>query len=152
MNPGATLVGALAALAGAASSPGPASARAEAQEWVVDAIPRPAGSASAVDLHLVSRAGYHVNMEYPMAFVPSPEATVKFQGVRVPLRPGSTAPCQGDGKEVCSVSLVLPYVPPPSGSARVAGVFAFSVCSAERCLIQKVPLSITAGLPPPARN
>jgi hypothetical protein len=68
----------------------------------------------------------------------------------VPLRPETTTPCPGDAKQVCSASLVLPYTPPAGGSARVAGVFAFSVCTAERCLIQKVPLSI--AVPAPARG
>lgn len=150
---GAALVLMLATLEAAAPAPDPAPVRAEAKEWAVDASLRAAGGASAVaEVHLVSRAGYHVNLEYPMAFLPSREATVKFQGARVPLKPVSTAPCRGDQREVCSVSLELPYTLPSSGSARVAGVLAFSVCSAERCLIQRVPLSLAAEPPGPARN
>lgn len=153
MSAGAALAVVLAALQGAAPSPPPAPVRAEAKEWVVSAGPRAAGAGSAaVDLQLTARAGYHVNLDYPMAFAPSPDATAVFAGARVPLRPVSTAPCQGDGKDVCSVSLVLPYAPPADGPARVAGVFAFSVCSAERCLIQKVPLSLAAAPPAAPRN
>lgn len=32
-------------------------------------------TAAAIDLHLAARAGYHVNLDYPVAFVPSPEGT-----------------------------------------------------------------------------
>jgi hypothetical protein len=154
MSAGAVLLMMLAATSGAASSPRSISVRQEAKEWVVDAAaPSATGDASTrVDVHLTSRAGYHVNMEYPMAFLPSPDATVKFEGTRVALRPVSTAPCQGASQEVCSASLKVPFIPPSGGSARVAGVFAFSVCSAERCLIQKVPLSIELGASAPARR
>ncbi|HVO21062.1 MAG TPA: hypothetical protein VMU15_17505 [Anaeromyxobacter sp.] len=133
---------------GAARADPPPGPRAQGPEWAVAAEPGASGG-PVVDLRVEARAGFHVNLEYPMAFSPSPSATARFQGTRVPLRPARTAACPGDGKEVCSATLELPYLPPPAGAARVAGTLAFSVCSAERCLIQKVPLSLEVASPAP---
>jgi len=133
---------------GAARADPPAGARAEAAEWAVQAQPGASGG-PVVDLRVEARAGYHVNLEYPMAFLPSQEATAKFPSARMPLRPARTMPCPHDGKEVCAATLELPYARPPAGATRVAGTLAFSVCSAEKCLIQKVPLSLAVASPPP---
>jgi len=139
----AATAGLLLALGAARADP-PAGPRAEGPEWAVEARPGASGS-PLVDLRLEARAGFHINLEYPMAFLPSREATARFSAARVPLRPARTTPCPGDGKEVCSATLELPYGQPPAGAARVAGTLAFSVCSADRCLIQKVPLSLAVG-------
>ena len=98
------------------------------------------GKPSTVGVRVASRGGYHVNLEYPMAFRPSPESTVTFEGSRIPLRPVATSPCQGHPQESCAITLDLPFVAPAGGEGRLGGTLAFSVCSAERCLIEKVPL------------
>jgi len=148
MSAAAAMAAILAALP--LPAPPPAPVHAEAKEWAVEASPHGAGAA-AIELHLTARAGYHVNLDYPAAFVPSAEGTVRFESARVPLKPSSTAPCQGKAGEVCSASFVLPYSPPAAGPVRVAGTFAFSVCTAERCLIEKVPVSVSA-VPAPGRG
>jgi hypothetical protein len=140
---------ALAALAaGLAARAGDPSDHAEAAEWTVRVGSSVAGSgaASAVELHLTSRAGYHVNLDYPMAFRPTPGSTVTFREARVPLSPKIRTPCQGRAQESCAVTLDLPYTAPEKVQARLAGTLAFSVCSAERCLIEKV--SLLASLAP----
>lgn len=143
------LVALAAGLAANASDPGD---HAEGAEWSVrvDAPAAGAGGAFAVELHLASRAGFHVNLDYPMAFLPSPGSTVTFREARMPLAPKARTPCPGRAQESCAVTLELPYAAPEKGEARLAGTLAFSVCSEERCLIQKVPL--LANLRPAPRR
>lgn len=144
------LVALAASLTARASDPAD---HAEGAEWAVR-MDRPAagaGGAGTVELHLDSRAGFHVNLDYPTAFIPSPGSTVTFSEARVPLGPKTRTPCPGRAQESCAVTLELPYAAPEKGEVRLAGTLAFSVCSEERCLIQKVPL-LASVAPPPRRG
>jgi hypothetical protein len=138
------------ALLPAARAPAQATAppaRAEAEAWTV-ALELPAllraGTPALAQVHLTARAGHHVNLEYPASFRPDGGATVAFSGARVPLAPGDGAPCAGRPAETCRLALGLPFTPgaePP----RLSGTVTFSVCTAERCLIERVALA--AGPP-----
>ncbi|HET6413237.1 MAG TPA: hypothetical protein VFG53_14355 [Anaeromyxobacter sp.] len=145
------LVALLAASTGAASDPRD---RAEAAEWAVamSVPPVAPGATSKARLEVTSRAGYHVNLDYPMSFRPSAEGTVALPQSRIGLRPISTSPCAAGPKESCAVSLEVPFTAPQEGESRVAGALAFSVCSAERCLIEKVSLLARAPLVPPGEG
>ncbi|HET6438644.1 MAG TPA: hypothetical protein VFG59_11315 [Anaeromyxobacter sp.] len=118
---------------------GEPAAKAEAKEWAV-VVEGPAQATSAVTIHLTARAGYHVNKDYPTAFRPGPDSTVTFASARVALKPTAATACAGEPGESCAVTLELPYRAAGSGEARLAGTLDFSVCSKERCLIEKVPL------------
>ncbi len=133
-----------AAPSGTSQAPtSPPSDRGGEQTWTVS-LETPAARAGQTS-HAVARitalAGYHVNLEYPLSFRPSPEATVEFQGARIALTPASRAPCPGGGKDTCSITAEIPFTAPRAGEARLAGTLAFSVCTADRCLIEKVTLS-----------
>jgi hypothetical protein len=146
MSAGAILLG-LVTLA-ASATPSPPSDHAEAAEWAVrmeraEHHPGAAGGPAVVRIHVTSRAGYHLNMEYPVGFIPAPECTAFPERGRIPLRPSSTRPCQGHPDESCSMTLDLPGIAPEKAGARVAGTLAFSVCSSESCLINKVALLLT---------
>lgn len=91
---------------------------------------------------VVARDGFHVNPDYPVAFKPATESTVKFGGERVPLADGRTTPCAANAEDSCEVAFDLPFVAGEAGSNAVKGVLAFSVCSADKCLIEKVPLTL----------
>jgi hypothetical protein len=118
--------------------------RAEAAEWSVQVGGVSGqGSGARVELHVAARAGYHVNLEYPMAFRPGPGSTVRFTAPRVPLTPSSPTECEGRPNETCAVVLTLPLQLPEKGPAHLEGTLAFSVCSKERCAIEKVSLSAT---------
>ncbi len=133
---------ALAAAAVAVAAADVPAPRAEAAEWAatLEAPPARAGSTAMASLHVSARAGYHVNLDYPMAFRPAPESTAAFSAERIPLRPAAATPCQGRPAETCAVRLELPFTAPSKGAAHLAGTLAFSVCSADRCLIEKVLL------------
>jgi hypothetical protein len=100
-----------------------------------------AGEPAEAWLRVTARGGYHVNEEYPMSFRPAGDATAGLGGDRVALQARTRAPCGGEGGGACEVTAPLPFVPPAPGEARLSGTLAFSVCTAERCLIEKVPLA-----------
>jgi hypothetical protein len=91
---------------------------------------------------VVAREGFHVNPDYPVAFKPAAESTVKFGGDRVPLDDGRKTPCAAKTEDACQVDFDLPFVAGEAGSNQVRGVLAFSVCSADKCLIEKMPLTL----------
>jgi hypothetical protein len=127
----------LAAGLAAAADAAPAS-HAEKAEWSV-LLEAPDGKAAIAVLHLAARAGFHVNLEYPISFRPAPGSAAGAE--RVALQPASRESCQGRSQETCAVRLELPLTAAGAGAAPVSGTLAFSVCSADRCLIEKVPLS-----------
>jgi hypothetical protein len=138
-----------AAAAAPSAGSGTPAATAASESWTV-AIEAPEGGcrkgqAANARIHVAARGGYHVNPDYPMAFRPAADATVDFAGDRVPLAVSTRTPCEGQ-KEACSLTAMLPFVARAQEQGRVAGTLAFSVCSADRCLIEKVPLALAIAL------
>ena len=103
------------------------------------------GEAAAATVHVTARAGYHVTPEYPMSFRPGKESTVTFKSARLALTPATTTACQAEPSYTCALAVELPFTAPAQGEAVLAGTLHFSVCSAERCLIEKVPLLVRVG-------
>ncbi len=127
----------------------PAGPRAEGTAWRVEIAapeaPGP-GAAGTARVTVTALQPYHVNRDYPMSFRPDAASTATFPGPRVPLGDGATrTPCADAAGESCTVAAPLAYVAPRSGPVVLAGTVAFSVCNPDRCLIEKVPLSATAG-------
>ena len=134
----ASLVLALAA----AAPPGP---QAEGEGYrVVLAAPASArpGERATARVVVTARAPYHVNPDYPMAFRPDAASAPALTAARIALTDGAArTACEDRPGELCAVSAPLPFTAPAAGEARLSGTVAFSVCSAERCLIEKVPLA-----------
>ena len=148
MNSKSCLLGLLLLAHGGPAIAQAAANHAEGGEWVVHLNPpgQGQGATPSFRLHLTARAGFHVNTDYPMSFRTSADSTISFASAHVALHPSSTKPCGGHAKEVCSATMELPASEPFKGERRLSGTFAFSVCSAERCLIEKVPLlAVVAG-------
>ncbi|HEY6105607.1 MAG TPA: hypothetical protein VIV59_06475 [Anaeromyxobacteraceae bacterium] len=102
------------------------------------------GQAATATVALRAKGTFHVNRDYPMAFRPEPDSTAAFGGVRIPLGEGAEkTPCAAQPEEACAVSLPLRFTPEAPGAARLAGTVAFSVCNAELCRIEKVPLEMS---------
>ncbi|MBL8955340.1 MAG: hypothetical protein JNK82_31490 [Myxococcaceae bacterium] len=73
-------------------------------------------------------SGYHVNDEYPVSFQPE-------GGERLQLKDVVTkTACESGGGFSCTAVVAFP---------NVAGTLAFSVCSEEKCLIEKVAIKPT---------
>jgi hypothetical protein len=102
------------------------------------------GVAARATLRLEGRAGYHINADYPAHFTAAADATVDFPAVRMEAT-GTRAPCAGHADLACASVAEVPFTPRAGGPGRIAGVFAFSVCDPEVCLIEKVPLAVTVA-------
>ena len=77
-----------------------------------------------------------------MSFRPEGSEAVKFSGERVALTAATKTPCAAKAEDSCKVEFPLPLTPEKAGAGKVAGIVAFSVCSEDKCLIEKVPLSL----------
>ncbi len=104
--------------------------------------PWTAGQESSAALIVKATSGYHVNPEYPVTFKPEGFEAVKFGAERVQLSAGTKTPCAEKAEDACTVEFPLAVTPEKAGPGKVAGVLAFSVCSAEKCLIEKVTLTL----------
>jgi hypothetical protein len=102
-----------------------------------------AGEAATARVVLRAKGGFHVNRDYPMAFRPEPGSAAAFGAERVALGDGAErTPCAAEPEETCAVSAPLAFTLAAPGAARLAGTFAFSVCTKELCRIEKVPLAL----------
>ena len=108
--------------------------------------PWTAGQESSASLTVKATSGFHVNPEYPVTFKPEGFEAVKFSADRLQLSAATRTPCADKAEDSCSVEFPLPLTPAQAGKGKVAGVLAFSVCSAEKCLIEKVPLTLAISV------
>jgi hypothetical protein len=105
-----------------------------------------AGKESTAAITVTAKSGFHVNPEYPVSFKPEGSESVKFSGERVALTAGTKTPCAEKAEDACKVEFPLPATPEKAGPAKLAGVLAFSVCSADKCLIEKVPVTLAISV------
>lgn len=117
---------------------------AEGPQPFVASIRSKAESMAAVKIE--AREGFHVNPDYPVAFKPTAASgAVKFSQDRIPLSDGAKTPCAEKAEDACAMEFDLSFTP-EAGASSVQGVVAFSVCSAEKCLIEKVPLTLALSV------
>lgn len=131
------MTAALAALAltasGCATTHAPASlapkadARVEHPEFTVELRVR---SPSSATVDLSARGDFHVNADYPIHF----QIT---GGARIEQDRFQREPCTTSA-DTCRAHATVPA----AGARAIEGTLAFSVCDAERCLIEKVPLRL----------
>jgi hypothetical protein len=101
--------------------------------WLQAPSPATAGAATYVEAVLVAKAPYHCNAEYPHKFklgAPSPGVSYPEETVR--------------GMQVTAERSVLriPLQAANAGLAKVSGTLSFSVCTEERCLVEKRDLTL----------
>lgn len=88
-----------------------------------------AGAAGSVEIQLSAKGGYHCNDKYPYKFRVDESEGVKF-----------TAPVftkEALKLEEMRATMKVDLTPETKGEKSIRGVFAFSLCSAERCLVEK---------------
>jgi hypothetical protein len=88
-----------------------------------------AGQPSAVDIQVDAKGGYHVNDKYPYKFKPEPSPGVTYAA------PAFTA--ESAKLEEKRATMTVRFTPEGAGDKTIAGHFAFSLCSADQCLIEK---------------
>ena len=91
-----------------------------------------------------AKGGMHVNAEYPINFRPVRTVnSVKYGKEKFDLLAGSKKePCEGKGKDFCTLTAGVPFTIDVAGPRRIEGVLAFSVCDKNRCLIEKANLGM----------
>jgi hypothetical protein len=101
--------------------------------WLQTDAPMAAGSKSHVEAVLVAKAPYHCNAEYPHKFklnaapagLSYPEDVVR--GMQITAERGV---------------LRIPIQAQNAGPVTVSGTLSFSVCTEERCLVEKRDLAL----------
>jgi hypothetical protein len=129
--------GALAAEAPAApavgSTRGPAAGNDTYSTWLETVGSYTAGQPGQVKLMLEAKAPYHCNEEYPYKF----SFGAPVGGVSYP-----TAVVKEMKVSEMSAQMLMPIQAAAKGAATVQGTFNFSVCSKDKCLIEKATLSL----------
>lgn len=141
----AALVLALVVVSACKQEQPPTPAPAKDKHFTVSFTGQPAtvGDAARLSLRLVATDGFHVNADYPVNFVPDESSAVVFGATRVPLKDtAAKTPCTSTAEDTCALDATLSPKAVTAGTHRVSGVFAFSVCSADQCLIEKEPVSL----------
>jgi hypothetical protein len=85
-----------------------------------------AGQSANAAIVLAARAPYHCNPKYPYKFAVDGGSTIK--GMSVSEK---------------SASMAVPFTPSQKGRTTVSGTLSFSVCTADKCLIEKRKLSVS---------
>jgi hypothetical protein len=92
-----------------------------------------AGQPGSVEVVLDAKGPFKVNDKYPYKFKVKETAGLKYSG-----------PVIKDGVKLEKTRAVLPvpFTPESAGKKQIAGRFDFSVCTPERCLIEKRELTL----------
>jgi hypothetical protein len=92
-----------------------------------------AGQAGTVEVVLVAKAPFHVNDKYPIKLKLKETPGIKYDNLVI-------------GKDAAKVEQMKAVMPvsftPEAGKRSVAGQFAFSVCTEDKCLMEKRDLAL----------
>lgn len=100
--------------------------------WLQTASPAKAGGPVQLEAVLVAKPPYHCNPEYPHKFKlnPAPGLTFPEETVRgMKVTPERSV-------------LAIPVNAQSAGKPTISGTLSFSVCTAERCMVEKRDLSV----------
>ncbi len=141
-----TLVAAAAFAAPAADArerSSPSAARAETASYLAEIVPSgsyKAGAEGSVKVTVASKGEYHINAQFPYKFkaaAPAPE------GVTYPKPVLQRA----DGTfEATRGTFQVPFVVSKAGKATIGGTLHLSVCTANNCVMDKVPLDVVVDV------
>ena len=116
------------------STPAPSTIKEEHFELrMMSEGPHAVGAAEAVKIVLEAAGGYKVNQEYPYKFQLRPSPGVSY--------PAAIVKRDRVKLEKHRATMTVPFTPTSEGSTTVMGQFSFSVCTDEKCLIEKRELS-----------
>jgi hypothetical protein len=129
------LVAALVVLAIAGITHAEAPARVEGTGWVVQATVQH----DALAVELKARGAFHLNDDYPIRFDVTPDAHVEYEQKRVEKKEMQFVTCK-DPLHRCAATTYVPFQ--ASGAGHVGGTLAFAACDADRCVIEKIAVSV----------
>ena len=93
-----------------------------------------AGKPGSAEIVVSAKGGYHCNDTYPYKFKTSDSPGVKFGA---PVFDKSAVRL-----EEKRATMTVDFTPESTGGKTLGGVLSFSVCSAERCLVEKRELAL----------
>ena len=97
-----------------------------------------AGQPGAVEVVLVAKAPFHVNDKYPLKLKLKQTPGVKYENLTI----GKDAAKLETMKAVMPVS----FTPDAAGKRTVAGQLSFSVCTEDKCLMEKRDLALEVNV------
>lgn len=97
-----------------------------------------AGQAGSVEVVLVAKAPFHVNDKYPLKLKLKETPGVKYENLVLGK----------DAAKVEAMKAVMPvsFTPDGAGKRTVAGQLAFSVCTDDKCLMEKRDLALEVNV------
>lgn len=101
--------------------------------------PYEVGKPGVVVLQLRAKEPHHINQEYP-------------HKLKLKATEGLTFPQSVLGKDAMKIAtmsaeLSVPFTPSKSGAFSIGGDFAFSLCTSDRCLMEKRALAVAINVP-----
>jgi hypothetical protein len=97
-----------------------------------------AGQPATVEITVDAKGGYHPNEKYPYKFKPAEAPGVRYAS--------PTFTTEAVKLEPRRATLTVSFTPEGKGDRTIAGLFAFSLCSADQCLIEKRDLALQVGV------
>jgi len=101
---------------------------------LVSAGPYKAGQVGQVEIRLSAKQPYHSNDKYPYKFKSKPADGVEFEAPIVRIENGKLTKTE--------VWLPIRFTPKAAGSKMIEGQFSFSVCTEDRCLVERRDLKL----------
>jgi hypothetical protein len=118
--------------AGAATVSGPA-AQGEGFDVHLEAQgPFEVGKAASVKVVLKATSPFHCNEKYPYKFTPTPGANLQF----------NEAVARGMNITPTEATMNVGFTATQAGNLTLAGELSFSVCTDDRCLVEKQALTV----------
>lgn len=93
-----------------------------------------AGKPAQAQIVLDAKAPFHVNDKYPYKFKPKEQAGLSF--------PSPVVGKDNVKLETARATMTVPFTVQSAGKHTLAGQFSFSVCTDDKCLIEKRDLSL----------
>jgi hypothetical protein len=97
-----------------------------------------AGQPASIEITVDAKGGYHPNEKYPYKFKPAAAPGVRYSSPVFSTEAVKLEPQRA--------TLTVSFTPEGKGDRTVAGLFAFSLCSADQCLIEKRDLALHVGI------
>jgi len=95
------------------------------------------GESASASVVLSAKAPYHCNAKYPYKMaLDGPSGGVSYP----------TNPVRGMSVSEKTASMAVPFSVSQKGKATVSGTLSFSVCTEDKCVIEKRPLSVTVDV------
>jgi hypothetical protein len=101
------------------------------------------GSKAQLQVEVTTRAGFHLNDDYPLNFRSKASPSADFARPRIDRTDGIIFErCGTDTVHSCIARIPIIFTPKVVGAVEVGGTVAFSACNPDRCIIKKVDLTV----------